>query len=124
MPKTTVDMSLKILCGLGAGVLLLAGCSSTVRTLEYKDGRLTLTEERGGKVVGSWELKQVLNAEEKSRLRKDGWEYEGIVRNLSGPDTFLMKRRVNLPTTAQIAAVRTVFHPMLITTFGTNTSSD
>ena len=109
---------------LTVSALLLAGCSSTVHTIEYKDGRTTLTEERGGKVVGTWELKQVLSAEEKSRLRKDGWEYEGVVRNLLGPDTFLMKRRVNLLTTAQIAAVRPVFHPMLITAFGTNASSD
>jgi len=117
-------MEKRILPMLTVSILLLAGCSSTVHTIEFKDRRTTLTEDRGGKVVGTWELKQVLSAEEKNRLRKGGWEYEGVVRNLSAPDTFLMKRRVNLPTRAQMAAARTVFHPLLITAFGTNTSSD
>jgi len=109
---------------LTVSILLLTGCSTTVHTIKYKDGKTTLTEERGGKVIGTWELKQVLSSEEKNRLRKDGWVYEGVVHDLSGPDTFLMKRRMNVPTAALITAVRPVFHPMLITAFGTNTSSD
>lgn len=105
-------------------VLLLAGCSSTVHTIVYKDGRMTMTDERGGKVVGAWELKDVLSAGEKNKLRQEGWKYEGIVHEPSGADAFLMKRRISLPTAAQLAAARPVFHPMLMNTFGTNTSSD
>ena len=106
------------------GALLLAGCHGTFHTIESKDGRMTLTDQRGGKVVESWELKQVLSAEEKIRLRREGWDFEGVVHNLSGPDTFLMKRKMKLPTPATTAALGPVFHPLLITTFGTNASSD
>ena len=117
-------MNTKILQMLGVSVLLLAGCTSTVHTIESRDGTTTLTDARGGKVLGTWELKQVTSADEKNRLRKEGWEYEGVVHNLSGPDTFLMKRRVRVLTPANGMAVRAAFHPMLISTFGTNTSSD
>jgi hypothetical protein len=117
-------MQKNLLRVLVVGVLLLAGCSSTVHTIVAKDGKVTLTDTRGGKVVGTWELKQVLTREEKNALRRDGWKYEAFIHNLSGPDTYLLKRRVTLPTAAEIAAARPAFHPLLITTFGTNASSD
>jgi hypothetical protein len=113
-------MQKNILLSLAVGVLLLSGCSSTVHTIVAKDGRVTLTDERGGKVVGTWELKQVLSKEEKNTLRREGWSYEGVVHNLNGPDTYLLKRRINPP----VATARPPFQPMFINTFGTNTSSD
>jgi len=106
--------------------MLLAGCSSPVRTLEFKDGKLTMTEAgRGGGAPCRWELKEVSSAAEVKTLRQSGWQpADGTVRNSAqhhagGTDTFLMKRMMSLPTFAPAP-----FRPMLITTLGTNTSSD
>lgn len=103
------------------GALLLSGCSSgTTHTIKAENGKATVTDERNGKVVAMWELKQVLSKEEKDTLRHEGWKYEGMVRNLNGPDTYLLKRRISLP----VPVVRPAFQPMLMTSFGTNTTSD
>ena len=110
--------------------MLLAGCSSPVRTLELKDGKLSMTEPgRGGRAPSTWELKEVSSAAEVNTLRQSGWKLaDGTMRNsvvhhVGGVDTFLMKRPVKLPTAPTVVAPPP-FRPRLITTLGTNTSSD
>lgn len=105
---------------LAAGALILAGCSSTIRTLELKDGRLTMTEERHGSSPQTWEVKEVTGTAEIITLRKAGWKSAGVLQHEGGPDTFLMKRKLIL----QAAAPPPPFHPMFITALGTNSSAD
>jgi hypothetical protein len=101
------------------GATLLAGCSSTVRTLEYSDGKLSMTEVRDGHST-YWELKEVSSVTEVKSLRGAGWQREGAMHHQGAPDTFLMKRRVSPRT----AAVVPPFQPMLITTPGTSITTD
>ncbi len=103
-----------------AGLLLLPGCTDTIHTIKAENGKATLTDERGGKVVGMWELKEVSSKEEKNTLCREGWKYEGMVNTPNGPDAYLLKRRINPP----VAAAPSPFQPMLVTSFGTNTTSD
>ncbi len=97
---------------------MLAGCCTTVRTLKYEDGKLSMTEDRCGAVT-YWEVKEVSAAEVKT-LRRTGWQSEGALHHEGAADTFLMKRKANPPT----AVVVPPFQPLLITTAGTSTSSD
>lgn len=116
---------------MAVSTMLLAGCSSPVRTLEFKDGKLSMTEEgRCGSAPSTWELKEVSSAAEVNTLRKSGWKLaDGTVRNSvvhhdGRADTFLMKRKLNLPAAAPTVAAPPPFRPMLVTTLGTNASSD
>lgn len=109
---------------LAALSLLLGGCSSPIRTLEYKDGRLSMVEERSGGGTCMWELKQVSSTAEKNALRKEGWKFECVVHNEGGADTFLMKRKANIKTLVPAPAALPPFHPMLITVFGTHPTPD
>jgi hypothetical protein len=127
--KTPLKKNIRLV--LAVSTLLLAGCSSPVRTLEFKEGKLSMTEEgRDGVAPTKWELKEASSAAEMKTLRQSGWKLaDGTVRNSvlhheGGPDTFLMKRKVNPLTAAPTAAAPAPFRPMLITTLGTNTSSD
>jgi hypothetical protein len=59
-------MKKQFLFPLSVGVLLLAGYGSDkVHTIESMDGRTTLTEKRGNKVISTWELKLVVSVQEK-----------------------------------------------------------
>jgi hypothetical protein len=105
---------------LAAGALILAGCDSTNRTLELKNGRLTMTEERGGGRTLNWELKEVSSSAEMSGLRKAGWKRAGTLHHEGAPDTYLMKRKLVL----QPVVPPPPFHPMLMTVYSTQTSND
>jgi hypothetical protein len=113
-------MKRQIALTLAVGTLMLAGCSSTVRTIESKDSKLTLTEQRGGGSPRKWELKEVTNPAEVSALRQAGWKREGVLHQQAGADIILMKRKLN----PQAAVPPTPFQPMFITTLGTNSSPD
>ncbi|MCX6925159.1 MAG: hypothetical protein NT154_18395 [Verrucomicrobia bacterium] len=84
---------------LAASSLILAGCSTTPRT---------------------WEYKTVSSVTEKSTLCQQGWEYAALIHGGGGTNAFLMKRKVDIQTAAPAVAARPPFHPMLITTFGTH----
>jgi hypothetical protein len=120
-------MKINIRLVLAVSTMVLAGCSSPVRTLEFKEGKLSMTEEgRRGSTPSTWDLKEVSSAAEVNTLRKSGWTpADGTVRNSrvhheGGVDTFLMKRQVKPPAVAAPAP----FRPMFITTRGTNTTPD
>jgi hypothetical protein len=85
---------------LAASSLILAGCSTTPRI---------------------WEYKTVSSVTEKNTLSQQGWKYAALIHyREGGTNAFLMKRKVDLQTEGPTAAARPPFHPMLITTFGTN----
>ena len=88
---------------LAASSLILAGCSTTPRT---------------------WEYKTVSSVIEKNTLCQQGWKYAALVHAEGGTDTFLMKRKVEIQTAAPTVAALPPFHPMLITAFGTHPSPD
>ena len=124
---------------LAVSVLFLAGCSNPIRTLEWKEGNVLMTEERHfGRPPLTWELKVVSSAAEKDALRKAGWKVADVAAMLSinwqrvdgtalhhvlhrdgGADTFLMKRKVDLQTVGPNLAPPPPFRPMLITNLGT-----
>ena len=62
-------MNKKIALLFAAGALAVAGCCRAVRTLEWKEGNLTMTEERCGSRVDTWESKAEVNT-----LRQAGWQ--------------------------------------------------
>lgn len=103
---------------------LLCGCGSTTRTITSRDGRMVMTEERGGRQIGAWELKQVTSVAERNALARNGWTREGIVHQENGPDLFLMKRKLDLQAASAAKSAPPPFRPLLITTLGTNSSSD
>jgi len=106
-----------------AGSLLLAGCSTPVRTLESKDGKMTMTEQRsGGRPPLVWDFQEVPSKAEATALRQSGWKLESVIHSDNGPDMFLMKRKSN----AQPGAIwpPPAFRPLLVTTFGTNNTPD
>jgi hypothetical protein len=51
-------MNKKIALLFAAGALAVAGCCRAVRTLEWKEGNLTMTEERCGSRVDTWETQK------------------------------------------------------------------
>lgn len=104
---------------LAASTLMVAGCSSTFRTFEYKDGKTVMTEDdRNGSAPRTWELKEVSSSAEINTLRQDGWKYEDVLHHPGGADTFLMKRKLVVQTAAPPP-----FQPMLITALGSTTTS-
>src|SRR5271169_6335831 len=88
---------------LAAGASILAGCSTTPRT---------------------WEYKRVSSVTEKNTLCQQGWKYAVLVHAEGGADTFLMKRKVHIQTAAPAVAALPPFHPRLITVFGTHPTPD
>jgi len=118
---TTVDFTMNktITFVLAIGALIIAGCSSPVRTIEYKNGMTIMTERQGDeRTPRTWELKEVTSTVEMNTLCKAGWQSEGIV-HLGGIDTFLLKRRVKIQTIVPLP-----FRPMLTTALGTTTTPD
>jgi len=93
---------------LAASTLILAGCSTTPRT---------------------WEYKEVSSVSEKNTLCRQGWKYAAFVHAERGADAFLMKRKVekrkvDIQTAALAVATLPPFHSMLITVFGTHPTPD
>jgi hypothetical protein len=122
-------MNKKIALLLTANILFLCGCS-TNRTLEWKDGKLSMTEEqRWGKPPLKWDLKEVSSIAEVKMLRQDGWRpADGTIRNSTikrpgGSDTFLVKRRAD-PQATVVLGTPPPFHTLLITTFGSYLTQD
>jgi hypothetical protein len=120
-----------------AYVLLLAGCSTT-QTLEWKGGKVLMSEERRfGGLPHIWELRVVSGKSEMDALRKKGWKVADgsamlsinwqrvdgtalkyVIHQDGGADTYLMKRPVLIQSAAPVAAAPPPFHPKLITNLG------
>ncbi len=103
-----------------------------------------MTEERDiWRPPRTWELKVVSGAAEMNALREAGWKLTDgaamlstewqrvdgtalryVIHSDGGADTFLMKRTVNVQTSAPIVAALPPFHPILITVFGTHPTPD
>jgi len=118
--QTASNMKATIVFTLAAAATVLAGCCTTVRTLNYEDGKLSMTEDRCGAIT-YWEVKEVSSAAEVKSLRWAGWESEGALHHEGAPDTFLLKRKMRPPAAM---AAPPPFQPLLITTPGSSTSSD
>jgi hypothetical protein len=137
-----IAMNKTIALILAVSAIFLAGCSSPIRTLEWKGGKVLLTEERHfGRPPLTWELKVVSSAAEKDTLRKAGWKLADgpamlsinwqrvdgaalhyVLHHEGGADTFLMKRKMDAQTADLTLAAPPSFRPMLITSLGTTTS--
>lgn len=121
MTKTFIERNGKTLCRLGLSVLVLVGCSNPVRTIEYRDGKMTMVEKGSDGISRLWEFKEVATRDERNALRKEGWKCKGLV-DVSGSaeNLYLMIRRIK----PLIQAAGPAFHPMLITEFGARITAD
>jgi hypothetical protein len=135
-------MNKNIALMVAVGAIFLAGCGSPIRTLEWRGGKVLMTEGRHfGRPPLTWELKVVSTAAEKDALRKAGWKLADgpamlsinwqrvdgtalhyVLHQEGGADTFLMKRKVDGQTAGLTLAAPPPFRPMLITSLGTATS--
>jgi hypothetical protein len=127
----------------GVGSILVAGYSSPTRTLEWKGGVIMTEERHLGRPPRTWELKVVTGPAEMNALRKAGWKLTDgaamlstawqrvdstalryVIHSDGGADTFLMKRTLDVQTSAPIVAAPPSFQPILITVFGTYPTPD
>ncbi len=137
-------MKRNTLLTLAAAAMLLAGCSTPNMTMELKEGKLSVTQEQHfGRPPRAWEFILVSDKSEMATRLNGGWKLadgagmrsihwtredgEAIKSTLQMAGcagTILVMREVSLPGSTTNAAAPPPFRPILITTFGTNTSSD